>query len=204
MKGNTLSNCQDAECDFFSCPSPPLSGREKKNLSRKYFFTTQSPVHQIQTWIMWPFLKAGSLESEFLCFSAFTKARGKWLGGSGMAIGQQQRCDCQNLKIERFLYKNLTDIISWKMRVSRNAEHACKEALSQSSAAAAVLGGAWKRLLHRPPGSSFPLMPGLSPLPFLVEFSLFFFFFFFFLTVWAIFHSCTLHGLLLLAFWLNW
>ena len=90
MKGNTLSNCQDAECDFFSCPSPPLSGREKKNLSRKYFFTTQSPVHQIQTWIMWPFLKAGSLESEFLCFSAFTKARGKWLGGSGMAIGQQQ------------------------------------------------------------------------------------------------------------------
>ena len=179
-------------------------GGKKKNLSRKYFFTTQSPVRQIQTWIMWPFLKAGSLESEFLCFSAFTKARGKWLGGSGMAIGQQQWCDCQNLKIERFLYKNLTDIISWKMRVSRNAEHACKEALSQSSAAAALLGGAWKRLLHRPPGSSFPLMPGLSPLPFLVEFSLFFFFFFFFLTVRAIFHSCTLHGLLLLAFWLNW
>ena len=45
------------------------------------------------------------------------------------------------LKTWEVSYKNLTYIFSQKMRVSGNAEHACKEMLSQSSTAAAPLGG---------------------------------------------------------------
>jgi len=47
-------------------------GREKKIFPENFSLQLKG-----QTWIMWPFLKAGSLESEFLSFSAFTKGRGK-------------------------------------------------------------------------------------------------------------------------------